>query len=191
MCIGLSWKIGGNFSRAFTLIELLVVIAIIGILAAMLLGVLASTVNSAKSAKAKTEMSGLIAAIQGYDEAYGRYPVSTAVQNLANAANSDFTYGGSLLAAYATEIGPGNYTTNNSEVIAILMDITNYPSGGWTVNTNHVKNPQRTIYLNAHMSGDTNSPGVGTDLVYRDPWGDPYVITMDLNYNEVCEDAST
>jgi prepilin-type N-terminal cleavage/methylation domain-containing protein len=177
-----------NFN-GFTLIELLVVIAIIGILAAMLLGVLASAVNSAKSAKAKTEMSSLIAAIQGYDEAYGRYPVSTAVQNLANAANSDFTYGGSLLAAYAAGIGPGNYTTNNSEVIAILMDITNYPGGGWTVNTNHLKNPQRTIFLNAHMSGDTNSPGVGTDLVYRDPWGDPYVITMDLNYNEVCEDA--
>jgi len=178
---------GRNFN-AFTLVELLVVIAIIGILAAMLLGVLASVVNSAKSAKAKLEMSSLVAAIQSYEEAYGRYPVSTAVQNLASAANGDFTYGGSLLAAYA-DIGPGNYTTNNSEVIAILMDITNYPGGGWTVNTNHVKNPQRTIYLNAHLSGDTNSPGVGTDLVYRDPWGNPYVITMDLNNNEVCEDA--
>jgi prepilin-type N-terminal cleavage/methylation domain-containing protein len=177
-----------NFN-AFTLVELLVVIAIIGILAAMLLAVLSSAVNSAKSAKAKTEMSSLVTAIQCYDEAYGRYPVSPAVQNLASTANGDFTCGGSLLAAYTTEIGPGNYTTNNSQVIAILMDITNYPGGGWTVNTNHLRNPQQTIYLNAHMSGDTNSPGVGTDLVYRDPWGNPYVITMDLNYNEVCEDA--
>ena len=148
-----------NFN-AFTLIELLTVIAIIGILAAMLLTVFASVQNSAKSARAKTEMSTLITAIQGYDEAYGRYPVSPAVQSLANAANSDFTFGGSLLAAYATDIGAGNYTTNNSEVIAILMDLTNYPAGGWTVNTNHVKNPLQTIYLNAHMSGDTNSPGV-------------------------------
>ena len=176
-------------SRAFTLVELLTVIAIIGILAAMLLAVLSSAVNSAKSAKTKTEMGSLVTAIQGYDEAYGHYPVSTAVQNIANAAKSDFTYGGSLLAAYATDIGPGNYTTNNSEVIGILMDLTNYPGGGWTVNTNHQNNPQRTIFLNARMSGDTNSPGVGTDLVYRDPWGNPYVITMDLNYNEICEDA--
>ena len=175
--------------RGFTLIELLTVIAIIGILAAMLLTIFSSVQNSAKSAKAKTEMSSLVGAIQGYDDAYGRYPVSPAVQSLASTANSDFTYGGSLLTAYAAEIGPGNYTTNNSEVIAILMDITNYPGGGWTVNTNHSRNPQQTIYLNAHMSGDTNSPGVGTDLVYRDPWGNPYVITMDLNYNEVCEDA--
>jgi len=36
--------------------------------------------------------------------------------------------------------------------------------------------------------GDTSSPGVGTDLVYRDPWGNPYVITMDLNYDEMCND---
>ena len=177
------------FVPAFTLIELLTVIAIIGILAAMLLAVFSSAINAAKSAKAKTEMSGLVTAIQGYDSDYGRFPVSPAVQNLASAANSDFTYGGSLLAAYASDIGPGNYTNDNSEVIAILMDITNYPGGGWTVNTNHLKNPRRTAYLNARMSGDTQSPGVGNDLVYRDPWGNPYVITMDLNYNEVCEDA--
>ena len=36
---------------------------------------------------------------------------------------------------------------------------------------------------------DTNSAGVGTDLVYRDPWGNPYVITMDLNYDDQCQDA--
>ena len=26
-------------------------------------------------------------------------------------------------------------------------------------------------------------------LVYRDPWGNPYIITMDLNYDEQCQDA--
>ena len=39
------------------------------------------------------------------------------------------------------------------------------------------------------MSGDTTSPGVGTDLVYRDPWGNPYVISLDLSYDEQCRDA--
>jgi hypothetical protein len=32
-------------------------------------------------------------------------------------------------------------------------------------------------------------PGVGTDLVYRDPWGNPYIITLDLNYDEKARDA--
>ena len=70
------------------------------------------------------------------------------------------------------------------------MDLTNYPGTSTpTINTNYQKNPQQTAFLNAHMSGDTVSPGVGTDLVYRDPWGNPYVITMDLNYDEMCMDA--
>ena len=40
------------------------------------------------------------------------------------------------------------------------------------------------VFLNATMSGDPTLPGVGPDLVYRDPWGNPYIITMDLNYDE-------
>jgi hypothetical protein len=82
------------------------------------------------------------------------------------------------------------YAMSNCEVIAILMNFTNYPNGsGWTINTNYQKNPQQTIFLNAKMSGDPTLPGVGPDLVYRDPWGNPYVISMDLNYNEQCKDA--
>jgi len=66
---------------------------------------------------------------------------------------------------------------------------------GLTINTNYQKNPQKTVFLNAKMSGWDPSqvgdpqPGVGSDLVYRDPWGNPYIITMDLNYDELCEDA--
>ncbi len=76
------------------------------------------------------------------------------------------------------------------------MNLTNYPNNsGPTVNNNYVKNPQKTIFLNAKMSGwdppqgGTPQPGVGNDLVYRDPWGNPYIITMDLNYDDACNDA--
>jgi prepilin-type N-terminal cleavage/methylation domain-containing protein len=168
----------------FTLVELLVVIAIIGILAAMLLPVIASVKKTALMRKAKIEAQGIATAVEAYDSAYGRLPVSSVAQN---AANPDYTYGGAVL---FTNGFPAVNTSDNSEVIAILMDITNYPgSGNPTINTNYVKNPKQTIFLNAHMSGDTSSSGVGTDLIYRDPWGNPYVISMDLNYDEVTEDA--
>ena len=39
------------------------------------------------------------------------------------------------------------------------------------------------------MSGNTTSPGVGPDGVYRDPWGNPYIITIDLNYDDKARDA--
>ena len=177
----------------FTLVELLTVIAIIGILAALLLTVLAAAKRSALKAKAQTEIQGLVTAIQGYDSAYGRFPVSPAAQAAAGAnagkpapPNGDFTYGGTFIGG--SVFTPG-YQATNDEVIANLMNLTNYPGGGATVNANYQKNPQQTVFLSARMSGDTSSPGVGTDLVYRDPWGNPYVITMDLNYDELCEDA--
>jgi prepilin-type N-terminal cleavage/methylation domain-containing protein len=182
----------------FTLIELLVVIAIIAILASMLLTVLAAAKKHALVVLAQTQISGIVTAIEGYDSAYGRFPVSSALQSTLTGLNwtNDFTYGGSLFSNNITPLGTlptsfSIYTTNNSEVIAILMDITNYPNGsGATANANYQKNPQQTIFLNAKMVGDTNTwPGVGPDLVYRDPWGNPYVITMDLNYDEQCQDA--
>jgi len=174
---------------AFTLIELLTVIAIIGILAAMLMAGLVSAVNAAKKTKARLQEQDLVTAIEQYDSAYGRFPVSSGVQSAAT--GGDFTFGDSLLARYAARmVGTGNYTTNNSEVIAMLMDLTNYPDGsGATVNIGHGKNPQHTLFLNAKMSGDTNLPGVGPDLIYRDPWGTPYVITMDLSYDDECRDV--
>jgi hypothetical protein len=146
-------------------------------------------------------MSALVQAIEAYDSAYGRFPVSQAAQGQANEnaaqhKNPDFTYGGNFPTPSGTLLPLGTTghvvadPLTNNEVIAILMDYTNYPGNPtqFTVNTNHQKNPQQTKFLNAKMVSDVKLGGVGPDLVYRDPWGNPYVITMDLNYDEQCND---
>ncbi len=185
---------------AFTLVEMLIVIAIIAILAALLLPVLAGARKAAQKKQAALEIGQIVGAIQQYDSVYGRFPVSSDAQAAAAKGNGDFTYG----AVFQTPAAPAqpcnlldaNYSMSNCEVIAILMNYTNYPNGtGMTINTNYQKNPQQTLFLNAKMSGWDPSqkglpvPGVGNDLVYRDPWGNPYVISMDLNYDEQCQDA--
>ncbi|HVU08760.1 MAG TPA: prepilin-type N-terminal cleavage/methylation domain-containing protein [Verrucomicrobiae bacterium] len=184
--------------RAFTIVELLTVIAIIAILAAMLLPVISAAKTKAKITQAKLQIQDLVTAIQNYDSTYSRFPVSDAAQAIANnnanspSHNGDITFGGSFTNSSGSQwIGTLNYETNNSEVIAILMNITNYPTTGTpTINTNSEKNPQKTVFLNAKVVSDTTTwPGVGPDLVYRDPWGNPYIITMDLNYDEQCRDT--
>ena len=71
----------------FTLVELLIVIAIIAILAAMLLPVLVGGhKNTRRRLKAQTGGQDIATAIQHYDSAYGRFPVSAAAQAAAMAA---------------------------------------------------------------------------------------------------------
>jgi prepilin-type N-terminal cleavage/methylation domain-containing protein len=184
-------------AKAFTLIELLTVIAIIAILAAIILPVLSSAVTRAKKTKAATEISQIRAAIEQYESQYGRMPVSTPVQQ---SGLPGITYGGvytskagQTFPALSTYFVPGstvgNYVPSNADVIAILMNYTNYPNTAtWTCNTNSQKNPQGTKFLNAALAPNNTSPGLGTDLNYRDPWGNPYIITMDMSEDDKTED---
>jgi len=144
-----------------------------------------------KKIYAKIEMSALVQAIESYNAAYGHMPVSPAVLQAAKSGN--FTYGAIIQNSKSPRaIGTlmGGQVVLNSELIAVLMDLTNYPCnpGQATINTNHWLNPQQTKFLNANLVSETSSSGVGPDLVYRDPWGTPYVITLNLSEANQCQD---
>jgi len=177
-----------GFRTGFTLIELLVVIAIIGILASMTVVVIAKVRERGRKAEAQREIRALFNAITEYHADTGSYPVSSEVLALATAAHGDFTFGGAALDGVFG--APGPHSTSHSEVMAILMDRQRYPAGAPTVNFGHAKNTRQKNYLTDLITADaTNLPGLGPDLVFRDPWGNPYVITFDLNFDENCQDV--
>lgn len=169
-------------SLGFTLVELLLVMAVLGILAAMLLPATARVQTKTKVQRARLEMDQIVTAIMEYDATYGRFPVSPQVRGITATLGEDVTYGGVIEETGTWIAGPEQYRTNNAEVMAPLLDLDHYGDGAPTINQGHVLNPRGLRFLEASVAGGTNAiPGVGIDGIYRDPWGSPYVITLDLN----------
>jgi len=199
---------------AFTLTELLVVIAIIGILASMLLPALSRVKSMAKETTAGTGMADLHASSEQYYNEYSSLPASSAavsaVASLQNPLASkgvlgaDFTFGTvvkgtspasplegqtivSTAAISQNPLTPGSpYQNVNSEVISILTDAAYYPENSVT---RHTYNSRSIPLYTARAAVDTNSPGIDTNNILRDPWGMPYIITLDLNYDGKCTDT--
>jgi prepilin-type N-terminal cleavage/methylation domain-containing protein len=149
----------GRGERAFTLLELLVVIGIIGLLIGIMFPVVNAALNKAYKGRAQSEMAHLVAAIRSYYGDAGAMPVP-----IGDNGDPDRTYG-----------GKGYADSRQNIVINILRGIDTTNGKG-----------------RAYFDLDQDSLA-GTDLAgnnydktegyYLDPWGNPYLICMDTDFD--------
>src|SRR5438046_9598 len=171
-------RIVGRSRGAFTLIELLVVIAIIAILVGLLFPAFQAVQNQARKTQAKNDLTQIVNAVNAFYTEYGKYPLP----GLPGGTPPDYyTY------------GPGGDQSNNQLLLTELRGCTaatgSCPAAA-TINTRQVvfisppdvknsANPRSGVALQT-----TTINGISVvlgDLV--DPWGAPYVVRIDSDYN--------
>src|SRR6266480_5613392 len=151
--------------RAFTLIELLVVIAIIGILLGLLVPSLFTIYERARKTQAKNDLTQIVNAVNAYYTDYGKYPLPTGT-------TGDFIYG---------PAGNSN-PPSNSELFYTLRGV-----NAGTMNLNNAANPRIIVFISPpYVKNDTagnRRSGVSSDGNYYDPYGTPYDVEIDGDYN--------
>src|SRR5947209_3674367 len=138
---------------AFTLIELLVVIAIIAVLAGLASPVFQSVQNSAKKTQAKNDLTQIVTALNAFYTEYGLYPIASTVTT-------------DTAAIY------GQGTSSN----VVFNELRNKTP---TINTRQI------VFISP--AEDTNQlrpkGKIGSDGQFYDPWGSPYVVQIDADYD--------
>jgi prepilin-type N-terminal cleavage/methylation domain-containing protein len=170
-------------TSAFTLIEILVVMTLIAILVGIGVPAFSSIMEQARKTQAKNEEQQIVAAVNAYYTEYGKYPVTVVDAN-------DAFFG--LAPIPPTLTATTTRYLNNDVLIDVLRNNTGSTNNSLTVAT---LNPRGIVFISPPIVKNISDPRSGVIPngavvnppflvdVWYDPWGSPYSILIDVNYN--------
>lgn len=150
---GTSFCSSKTLAHAFTLMEIIVVVLIIAVLMSLAFPAFQGLQSQVKRAQARNDLTQIVTAVNAYYVEYGKYPLATSDTIYGPTAASNAALFNELRATAAQ-------TQNPREIIFISPP--------------DAKDPARP------RSGIGTSTGAGQ---FFDPWGLPYHIAIDGNYN--------
>ncbi|MGD1020534.1 MAG: type II secretion system protein [Verrucomicrobiia bacterium] len=152
--------------RAFTLIELLAVIGIIGVLVALLIPAIKSSLIKAEVSQAQSGISNLSTAFKAYYTEYGKWPISD------TAATWNYVVDANMVALLSGSDIEAPYSTAQPT-------IESFGVVGGTHGT-FQGNPRKIIFLQFKQSDLGNVPNCTG--CYLDPWKKAYYVKFDVTY---------
>jgi prepilin-type N-terminal cleavage/methylation domain-containing protein len=156
-------KFPASRAHGFTLIELIVVILIIATLAALFMSAAQRTIDRAKSAQAKNDVTQIVTAVNAYYTEYGKYPIATDDTPIANTADLFYT-----LRAVASGANAANATNPRKIVFLSVPD------------AKSATNPRSGIVQTDVVVNGVVTVPAGT---FVDPWGTSYKVTINGAYD--------
>src|SRR6266436_6876486 len=146
--------------HAFTLIELLTVMVVAAILFGIAFPAYISVMERARKTEAQNSEQQIVTAVNSYYTEYGKYPLVT-----------------------ADTVITGTSTPSSADLFYTLRAIASGANAG------DVANPRKIVFIQPRTSKLSNpaKSGIGStgaELgVWFDPWGSPYNVAIDGNYN--------
>ena len=160
----------------FTLVELLVVIGIITILAGLILGAVSIAQSSGRTTQAKSDMASIIMALRGVETTYGKVVNSSKEFDGKEAKKSKSNTDGDTWV-----LGNSDAADAYDNFIAELS----VPTNSKFSSTSYNINKRKIVFLEPRASFDPSKDYDKDDAqkaaLWRDPWGNRYVIYININ----------
>ena len=182
--------------RRFTLVEMLTVVAIIGILAGLIIPTVVIAQRRGRETQAKSDISGIMTALKQLKSDYNRYLAQSGSAYYAGGVSAS----SSQISSFTCSVGHSSSQTHTVIRVdgdlydALIAELSAPKNGGLSSDMKKLVNKRKKTYLdpkNGFVPTDNYNITANKEKLWRDPWGNPYVIFIGVDTDHQLKMADT